>query len=40
VESGTNIVEIEERSQFESEGSSRVFHSQKYYFYKVPDAAY
>jgi hypothetical protein len=40
VESGTNIVEIEERIQFESEGSSRVSHSQKYYFDKAPDAAY
>lgn len=34
VESATNIVEIEERSQLESEGSSRAFHSQKYYLIK------
>jgi hypothetical protein len=40
MESGTNIVEIEERSQLESEGSSRAFHSQKYYFGKAPGIAY
>ena len=38
VESGTSIVEIEERSQLESEVISRVFHTQKYYFDKVLDA--
>jgi len=36
VESGTSIVEIEEISQLESEGSSRAFHIQKYYFDKAP----
>jgi hypothetical protein len=40
VESGTSIVEIEERSQLESEGSSRALHSQKYYFDKAPDTSY
>jgi hypothetical protein len=38
VESGTSIVEIEERNQLESEVISRVFHTQKYYFDKVLDA--
>ena len=40
VESGTNIVEIEERIHLESEGNSRSFHSQKYYFDKAHDATY
>ena len=40
VESATNIVEIEERSQLESEGNSRSFHSQKYYFDKAPNTTY
>jgi hypothetical protein len=40
VESGTNIVEIEERSQLESEGISRDFQSKKCYFDKAPDTTY
>jgi hypothetical protein len=40
VESATSILQIEERSQFESEGISIVFHNQKYYFDKAPDTAY
>ena len=40
VVSGTSIVEIEEISHLESEGRSRVFHSEKYYFDRAPNTAY